>query len=126
MSTVHGPRKTWLAAASLLTVWWRMMSLHTDPNWMLLFVNVDAKQTTGWYGYDLRVNRDISADGTTTSLDVWRGPVVGGYWECVGRVPIRPGICPWDSQCLSVTHSPLLGDIKIREDLGDHLAHGFS
>lgn len=37
-----------------------------------------------------------------------------------------PGICPWDSQCLSVTHSPLLGDIKIREDLGDHLAQGFS
>ena len=58
---------------------------------MLLFVNVDAKQTTGWYGYDLRVNRDISADGTTASLDVWRGPVVGGYWECVGRVPIRIG-----------------------------------
>ena len=23
--------------------------------------------------------------------DVWRGPVVGGYWECVGRVPIRIG-----------------------------------
>ena len=67
------------------------LSPHTDPNWMLLFVNVDAKQTTGWYGYDLRLNRDISADGTTASLDVWRGPVVGGYWECVGRVPIRIG-----------------------------------
>ena len=26
------------------------LSPHTDPNWMLLFVNVDAKQTTGWYG----------------------------------------------------------------------------
>ena len=68
-----------------------LLSPHTDPNWMLLFVNVDAKQTTGWYGYDLRVNRDISADGTTASLDVWRGPVVGGYWQCVGRVPIRIG-----------------------------------
>ena len=67
------------------------LSPHTDPNWMLLFVNVDAKQTTGWYGYDLRVNRDISAAGTTASLDVWRGPVVGGYWECVGHVPIRIG-----------------------------------
>ena len=67
------------------------LSPHTDPNWMLLFVNTDAKQTTGWYGYDLRVNREISADGTAASLDVWRGPVVGGYWQCVGRVPIRIG-----------------------------------
>ena len=27
MSTIQDPRKTWLATGSLLTVWWRMLSL---------------------------------------------------------------------------------------------------
>jgi hypothetical protein len=29
----------------------------TDPNWMLLFVDVDADPGTGWLGYDFVVNR---------------------------------------------------------------------
>ncbi|MGI6391316.1 MAG: hypothetical protein ACOX7Q_14185 [Kiritimatiellia bacterium] len=67
------------------------LSPHTDPNWMVLFVNADAQAETGWYGYDLRVNRMVSADGTRASLDVWRGSPIAGHWENVSFVPIRIG-----------------------------------
>ena len=30
---------------------------HTDPNWMLLFIDVDGNPATGWLGYDFVVNR---------------------------------------------------------------------
>ena len=31
----------------------------TDPNWMLLFLNVDGDPATGWKGYDFVVNRNV-------------------------------------------------------------------
>jgi hypothetical protein len=30
---------------------------HLDPNWMLLFIDVDRNPATGWLGYDFVVNR---------------------------------------------------------------------
>lgn len=39
----------------------------TDPNWMLLFLNTDQSQATGWQGYDYVINRSVK-DGHTTTL----------------------------------------------------------
>lgn len=35
---------------------------HTDPRWMLLFINADNDATTGWEGYDFRVNRAVRTE----------------------------------------------------------------
>ena len=43
---------------------------HTDPNWMLLFINVDLKQETGWEGYNFVVSRTVM-DGSVTLLEEW-------------------------------------------------------
>ena len=29
-----------------------------DANWMNLFINTDGDYETGWYGYDIAINRD--------------------------------------------------------------------
>jgi len=48
---------------------------NTDPNWMLLFIDSDQNNATGWEGYDYLVNFSV-VDGNTTTLrsnnnDVW-------------------------------------------------------
>jgi hypothetical protein len=37
-----------------------------DPNWMLLFIDADRNSKTGWLGYDLVVNRQVS--GSTRAV----------------------------------------------------------
>jgi len=49
------------------------VSSHTDPNWMLLFIDADQSATTGWNGYDFVVNLDVR-DRRTTSLHALKGP----------------------------------------------------
>ncbi len=45
------------------------MTPSTDPNWMLLFINVDSDQQTGWYGYDyMLTTAQASAPGHTALL----------------------------------------------------------
>jgi hypothetical protein len=39
---------------------------YTDPNWMLLFLNVDANYTTGWLGYDFVINRAVQSSQETS------------------------------------------------------------
>jgi hypothetical protein len=43
---------------------------HTDPHWMMLFIDIDSDRKTGWEGYDFLVNRTVK-DGQTTGLDAW-------------------------------------------------------
>lgn len=33
------------------------IAMHSLPHWMMLFINVDRKQETGWEGYDFLLNR---------------------------------------------------------------------
>ena len=55
---------------------------HTDKDWMLLYLNTDGDDKTGWLGYDFVVNRKVGA--ATTSLERNIG---GGYqWQSVGSV----------------------------------------
>ena len=46
---------------------------HTDPNWMLLFINTDLGPKTGWNGYNFVANKTVR-DGSVTMLERW-GPV---------------------------------------------------
>jgi len=45
---------------------------YTDPNWMLLFIDVDKSKTTGWEGYDYVVNLGVTSS-TQTTLKQWNG-----------------------------------------------------
>jgi len=42
---------------------------HTDPAWMLLLLDTDQNATTGWHGYDYRINGTVGTK--TTSLEYW-------------------------------------------------------
>lgn len=44
------------------------LSPHTDPNWMLLFIDADKNHDTGWCGYDYTVNSSV-IDDTQTHLE---------------------------------------------------------
>lgn len=60
------------------------LSPHTDPNWMLLFLDIDSRPSTGWLGYDFVVNR-VSASAETATLErhqegyTWGEPVALRY-----------------------------------------------
>ena len=54
----------------------------TDTNWMLLFVDMDQNVETGWYGYDLLVNKSVNADGTTDVMTYH-----DGKWAVAASVP---------------------------------------
>lgn len=61
------------------------ITAHTDPNWMLLFINTDVNHATGWHGYDYLVNLETPSE-TTTTVKRSRG---GWNWQTVGTVPCR-------------------------------------
>ena len=55
----------------------------TDSNWMLLFINTDSDQQTGWYGYDLMIdNKQASSKGKTAVMCY-----KNGIWTKVTEVP---------------------------------------
>jgi hypothetical protein len=41
------------------------ITAFTDPNWMMLFLNVDRNQGTGWQGYDFVVDHRVKDQDTT-------------------------------------------------------------
>ena len=43
-----------------------LTSNYSDPNWMLLFLNIDANYTTGWLGYDYVINRAVQSSQITS------------------------------------------------------------
>jgi hypothetical protein len=58
---------------------------HTDPRWMLLFIDADRSPKTAWQGYDYLVNW-IVADAKTTLVMKNLG---GWKWDDGVRVPSR-------------------------------------
>ena len=54
------------------------ISYCADPDWMLLLIDSDQDSGTGWYGYDILVNRKVSEDGITTVMSY-----AGGAWKDV-------------------------------------------
>jgi hypothetical protein len=61
------------------------MTPHTDPNWMMLFINADCDQATGWHGYDFVINRRV-AGAATTFVERTRN---GWNWEPWAQVGFR-------------------------------------
>lgn len=49
---------------------------HRDPNWMLLFIDIDQDHSTGWEGYDLLINSDVTSENSTSLMlrkkDKWK------------------------------------------------------
>jgi hypothetical protein len=58
---------------------------RTDPNWMRLYLNVDGDASTGWFGYDIALNRHPGAQFTSVERNVKNGP----NWEPVGTVRFK-------------------------------------
>ena len=52
------------------------LTLSTDRNWMMLFIDTDRDKTTGWNGYDIIVNR-VSPKGKKVIVE----KNVGNRWE---------------------------------------------
>ena len=42
------------------------LTSYSGDNWMLLFIDADENTTTGWWGYDFLINKNINEK--TTSL----------------------------------------------------------
>lgn len=57
---------------------------HTDPHWMMLYIDADCDPKTGWEGYDCVVNRRVR-DGGVALLERWED----GKWASVGGVAYR-------------------------------------
>jgi len=58
---------------------------YTDPNWMMLFINMDRNHETGWQGYNFLVNRRVK-DAETTTLEFTKN---GWNWEPWAEVKYR-------------------------------------
>ncbi len=54
---------------------------HTDPNWMQLFIDLDRNKSTGWEGYEFKVDRHTDNGKATLSSsdEAWA-------WKDVGEV----------------------------------------
>jgi hypothetical protein len=59
------------------------LSPSSDPNWMLLLIDVDRDPGSGWYGYDLLVNREVKSGGETSVHRFVPGGGLGS-WEICG------------------------------------------
>ena len=44
------------------------LSAHRGRNWMLLLIDADQDQNTGWYGYDYIVNKRVLGSRVTTLM----------------------------------------------------------
>ncbi len=95
----------------------RPLTPRSDPNWMLLFLDVDCDSATGWCGYDFIVNRLSSGPRTAT---VERNQ--GGYcWAAAAEVDVGLGGCelelaiPWSK--LGLAGPPARLDFKWADNL---------
>jgi hypothetical protein len=60
------------------TVWFHVhttapLTPGTDPNWMILMVDIDENAKTGWHGYDLLVNRRRIGSNASVEKNVGDG-----------------------------------------------------
>lgn len=44
----------------------KAISSYTDKNWMMLFINTDQSNKTGWKGYDVAINMQVLSRSRTT------------------------------------------------------------
>lgn len=91
---------------------------YSGPNWMVLFLDVDADATTGWLGYDFAVNR-AGIDADETPVERYDG--TGQRWTEVCRIPWRSAESelelriPWPA--LGVQATPRVVDFKWADNI---------
>ncbi len=90
---------------------------HTDPNWMLLFIDIDSNPATGWLGYDFVVNR-TNVRPQTTTLE----RCLGGYrWGAAVDIPYRVSGNEMElaipSSALGLTKLPVTIDFKWADNI---------
>jgi len=61
------------------------MTPSTDANWMLLFIDADRNNKTGWEGYDYLVNHNVTDPKTTTVKQT----ASGWNWKEAGHIDYR-------------------------------------
>ena len=81
----------------------QQLSPYTDPNWMLLMIDTDQDPSTGWYGYDYIINKNVVNSDTTTICKYVPG--TAELWKPVGEIKYRQ---EWDKMEIAVPRS-LLG-----------------
>lgn len=59
---------------------------YSDPNWMLLLIDADNNTSTGWYGYDYIINKNV-VDARSTELMRYDEPT--GEWKKMKTLPYR-------------------------------------
>ncbi|NLV45928.1 MAG: hypothetical protein GXY07_15680 [Candidatus Hydrogenedentes bacterium] len=62
----------------------------TDPNWMLLLIDADKDNSTGWFGYDFLINQPVISD-TNTTLMRYASDSADGPWVAQGTLEYRRG-----------------------------------
>lgn len=64
------------------------LTAHTDPNWMLLLVDSDQNTDTGWFGYDILINKSITSDNMSTLMR-YDAAKPDQPWTVEAEVPYR-------------------------------------
>lgn len=62
------------------------ITAHTDTNWMMLLIDADNNSSTGWYGYDYIINKEVKSEQTTTLM---KYDSTKGEWAYVTDVAMR-------------------------------------
>jgi GH43 family beta-xylosidase len=57
---------------------------HTDPNWMMVYLNTDRNKTTGWEGFDYVINM-----GVTSATETTIKKRIGSSWTTVGAATYK-------------------------------------
>ncbi|MDR0699306.1 MAG: hypothetical protein LBG28_08855 [Tannerella sp.] len=60
------------------------LTSHTDPYWMLLFIDTDQNHQTGWEGYDLLINESFGKKQMSV-IKAYKN----GKWENTGNAAFR-------------------------------------
>ena len=61
---------------------------YSDPNWMLLLIDSDQNDATGWFGYDALINRRVENE-TTTMLMRYAADAGEDPWVKISPIPYR-------------------------------------
>ncbi len=93
------------------------LTAHTDPHWMLLFIDVDQNHQTGWEGYDYLINLEVKDEHTTTLLrydaqEGWKNPVELPY-----RAEGNQLMLAIPRHLLALPESPLALDFKWADNI---------
>ena len=91
---------------------------YSDPDWMLLLIDSDGDSSTGWYGYDILINRDIVSDGKGNVLKFADGKWIkaGEYRFAVEGNKLELAV---PKSLLGVSGKSITFDFKWADNTGD-------